>query len=65
MRLVKKYFILRYFLPSNFHQKLHTAPYEPFRPRSISSGNFVKIKGKVVPVLLTEHYAMKTYWRNG
>jgi hypothetical protein len=25
----------------------------------------VKVKGKVVPVLLTEHHAMKTYWGSG
>jgi hypothetical protein len=24
-----------------------------------------KSKSKVVPLLLTEHYAMKAYWRNG
>jgi hypothetical protein len=24
--------------------------------------SFVKVKGKVVPVFLTEHHAMKTYW---
>jgi hypothetical protein len=23
------------------------------------------VKGKVVPVLLTEHHAMKTYWGSG
>jgi len=25
----------------------------------------VKVKGKIVPVLLTEHHAMKAYWKNG
>jgi hypothetical protein len=25
----------------------------------------VKVKGKFVPVLLTEHHAMKTYWASG
>jgi hypothetical protein len=24
-----------------------------------------KVKGKVVPVLLTEHHAMKAYWGSG
>jgi hypothetical protein len=25
----------------------------------------VKVKGKIFPVLLTEHQAMKAYWRSG
>jgi hypothetical protein len=24
-----------------------------------------RVKGKVVPVLLTEHHAMRTYWGSG
>jgi hypothetical protein len=27
--------------------------------------NEVKVKGKFVPVLLTEHHAMKAYWGSG
>jgi hypothetical protein len=25
----------------------------------------VKVKGKVIPVLLTKHHAMKAYWGSG
>lgn len=47
MRYFKEYFIneiivsTRYLFQSNFHQKLHTAPYEPHRPWNISWHHFV------------------------
>jgi hypothetical protein len=36
-----------------------------FQNRNVFLGMRLKCKGKIVPVLSTEHHDMKTYWRSG